>query len=380
MLKKNTSTDKYMRAAVLIFIHIILYFTYPNDLKSQQMPSFEKPFKLCRTYLNSSGTTQNLASDNNKNIIFTSDNNYIYSINPETNLENWKSQTSGKISPVINSDLENIYYLTSIENGSEERTFILNSISQKTGITNWQKKLGNFTNIKLHEASDENLIYLSAENHSILAINKTDGFTNWTKNLQPQIISVNTLSTNQINVLTEDSVIKIAKNNGEFLGEIRIRKNPTSNSISKKTYLLLGYSDGEFIKITADTKSSDFLWKIKAGGGISSITEIENKILFSSLDNFLYLYTTANGKLKWKRRVSGRINIKPLIYEKYAIVLSSSDNIASIIELDEGKVVNQIIIEDGNYFSGTPLILGKFIVFPTFRGIHLFINADLECK
>lgn len=384
MFTKHTSTEKNIRAVVAVgfagALCSILFLAFPAGLRSQEKPAFDKPFKVCRTYNTNTAPSQIVASDNNKSFVFTNEENFLVSINPETNLENWKSQTGGKLHPTMISDADSIFYLSSFENESQEITFTLNSISQKTGITNWQKKLSGYKNVLLFESSDQNLVFLSADSQGLLAIRKDDGNISWKNDIKPEIISLDLIGNDQVSILTDETVIRLSTRKGELVSETKIKENPISNSIKNNAYVLLGYPNGEFIKISATDRTSGIVWKIKAGGGISSLIEIEDETLVSSLDNFLYLYSTDSGKLKWKRRVSGRIKIKPLISEKFAIVLSSSDNIASIIELDGGKLVNQINIEDGNYFSDKPLILGKSIAFPTFRGIYLFVNSDSVCK
>jgi outer membrane protein assembly factor BamB len=369
-----------MRALLAAVLCSILNLAIPVFVKTQDKPAFDKPFKVCRIFESSNDFSQVIASDNNKSLVFINKENFIVSINPETKLENWKSEIAGKLHPAIVSDTESLYYLSSFSNETQEIVYILNSVSQKTGLNNWQKRITGYTNLKLSDVFDKSLVYLSAESRNILAIKKNDGNQQWITNVKPRIITIDSTEDESLNVLTEESLLKMSSRNGETLSETKIKNSPSSNSIKNKDYVLLGYPNGEFIKISALEKVSGTLWKIKAGGGISSLIEIDGKTLVSSLDNFLYLYSTDNGKLKWKRRVSGRINIKPVVNENFAIVLSSSDNIASIVELDGGKIVNQIIIEEGNYFSEKPSILEEFIIFPTFRGIYVFTNSDLECK
>ena len=380
MFIKNASTKKILRAIISGILPVILWATFAVGAESRDSPEFDKPFKVCRIYPNTGGAVQTAASDNEQNLIYTNENNFLSSVNPESSIENWRSQTGGKISPTIISDNESIYFLSSFVDESQETIYTLNSISQKTGIANWQKKLAGYREIRLSESVEQNTIYLTAENRSILAVAKTDGTQKWTKNLRSKIISITALPNNRLSVLTEESLIKLSNSGGELISENKIRKNPSGNSIGSDAYLLLGYANGEFLKISSAGNAENVLWKIKAGGNISSVIEIENEVLISSFDNFLYLYSISSGKLRWKRRVSGRINIKPLIVKNYAIVLSSTDSIASIVDLDGGKIVNQIKIEDGNYFSDDPIVLGKFIIFPTFRGIYLFVNSDYDCK
>lgn len=380
MFKEIPPIKKHVRAIVCGIWSIMVCSVLTECIKSQETAEFDKPFKVCRIYPLGGGATQITASDNNTNFIFTNESNYLLSVNPESKLENWKSLAGGKLYPVIVADNDSVYFLSSFENEAQRTNYILNSISQKTGITNWQKKLDGYSNIKLFESADKETIYLTAENHNLLAVRKKDGNLNWTKNLQAKVISIATRLTSQISVLTEKSLFQLSTENGTLLSQTKIKSAPASESIGGNGYVWLGYPNGELLKISSAGKVAEVLWKIKTGGNISSVIELENEVLISSYDNFLYLYSVSSGKLKWKRRVSGRINLKPLIVKKHAIVLSATDSVASIIELDAGKIINQIVIEDGNYFSDEPIILGKFIIFPTFRGVYLFVNSDSECR
>jgi outer membrane protein assembly factor BamB len=354
-----------------------------SAVKSQEAPNFSEPFKKCRTYGAVNGMSRVVASDNGSNIIISSDNSNLLSVNFLTNLENWKTQTVGKLDPAAVSDSNSLYFISSFENGIKEKIFLLNSLSLKTGITNWQKKLSNYKEVIIKGSPNNEFLFLVAEDKSIFAVQKSDGSIIWSKNFQNEILSLNASNSSQdssLNILFAERLLRISTKTGDLIDEIEIKKRSVSDSLANENYLLLGYPTGEFLKVSISGNKSEVLWKIKTGGSITSLIELDGNVLITSLDNFMYYFSTENGKLKWKRRVSGRINIKPVTYGNYALVLSSADSTASIIELREGKVINQIVIEDDNYFSGQPIVSGNYFIFQTFRGIYLFVNSSTECK
>jgi hypothetical protein len=83
--------------------------------------------------------------------------------------------------------------------------------------------------------------------------------------------------------------------------------------------------------------------------------------------------------LKWKRRVSGRIKIKPLLFGGYTVVVTDGDNSVSIISLRDGRVVNKIDLEADNYFSGQPIVLGNYLIVQTYKGVFFFVNGTESC-
>jgi hypothetical protein len=61
-------------------------------------------------------------------------------------------------------------------------------------------------------------------------------------------------------------------------------------------------------------------------------------------------------------------------------VVNSGDNAVSVIDLRDGKVINQIPLEADNYFSGPPLVSGIYMVVQTFKGAYFFVNTSVNCK
>ena len=70
----------------------------------------------------------------------------------------------------------------------------------------------------------------------------------------------------------------------------------------------------------------------------------EEGALTASNDNFLYLMSAA-GDIVWKRRLPARPSIRPLIFDKFALVAASGEKNLYIVNLKNGKFADQINFE-----------------------------------
>jgi hypothetical protein len=61
--------------------------------------------------------------------------------------------------------------------------------------------------------------------------------------------------------------------------------------------------------------------------------------------------------------------------ETTAVTALGSAELA-ILNLGDGKVVNQIFLEDENFLLGSPFLTEKFLVLATSKGVYTFSNSD----
>jgi len=382
MFKTKNSGGKF-RGALFdgLRLSMLLLGLFPLPFAAQKKPDLTKPFKKCWDYGTKTGLSQIIASDNDRQLIISNNEFSIISINPSTRLENWKSESAGKPETILSKDVDSLYFITVIDTEKGEKSVTLNSISLKTGITRWRKKLP-AAGSKVDFTDSKTLLFFSDSSGNLCAFRKNDGNLVWRKNISKPILSLSSTSTEKLRALTRDSLIQIISETGETEKESRFNGEELKNSLFDGDFLLAGYSTGEVFKLEAGSSGkseNQIVWKIKAGGSISSLNEVLQGVLVTSLDNFIYLFSNEKGNLKWKRRVSGRININPLVTERYAVVVSSAGSSAAVIDLQDGKVVNQIEIDVENYFSGSPLVFGDFLVFQTSRGLYFYANTSDVC-
>lgn len=383
MLKNNASTSNRIRRRRRIpALLLLLCMSLAGGVLAQPAPDLEAPFKQCPALLPGNGSASIIASDNEHNIYFINSESNIISIDQSARTENWRSQISGKILTDVHIDTGSLYFLTYFEDMEKKRIVSLNSMSLKTGLINWQRKISEFTETKdlriQNKAPDRKFLYITGDNR-LTAIGKDDGKQLWSKSFPLPIRSVEDSRDEKLSVLTDDSMYILYGRTGEET-QVRLQRKSPMYLLNNGSDLILGYRTGEIIKTRTQDGRSEPDWNLKTGGGVTGLYEYQNKVLATSLDNFVYMISKENGNLSWKKRVSGRILIRPLIYQKQAVVLTSGDNLATIIDLESGKAVNQIRIEEDNYFSGESYISGRFLILQTFRGVYYFTNTNKNCN
>ncbi len=72
--------------------------------------------------------------------------------------------------------------------------------------------------------------------------------------------------------------------------------------------------------------------------------------------------------------------MKPLIAGGYAVLVSNLDNNAAILDLRNGKIVNQISLADKGYVLSAPLIVENLLVFSTAKGIFGYAGSNAVCS
>jgi outer membrane protein assembly factor BamB len=129
-----------------------------------------------------------------------------------------------------------------------------------------------------------------------------------------------------------------------------------------------------------DTNSNSLTWSVRHGGEISSLSLVSNGVLVTSLDNFVYFISLNKGKNVWRRRLAGRITVKPLIVGNFAVIVTAVSKNAVVIDLRNGKVVNQISLTDIGFILSKPLVLQNSLVFLTNKGIFSFVTTNINCS
>jgi outer membrane protein assembly factor BamB len=221
-------------------------------------------------------------------------------------------------------------------------------------------------------------IFLIARDGTVNSVKKNDAQKISNKNLARGISSPPNFFKNKIYIGTEDNLIlTVSAGNAEIVSKIPTLQSPASILIAARDKLFWGERKG-FVNLF-DTKSNSRVWSVRYGGEISSLTLVPDGILVSSLDNFIYLISPQKGKKVWKRRLAGRISAKPLVVDNFAVFVTAVDNSAVVLDLRNGKIVNQISLADIGFILSRPVIADKALVFSTNKGIFAFSSAHAGC-
>lgn len=364
---------------ILTYFSIFFIFTiFPiyNKILAQTSTFSTFSFQLCWKLETDKTMPHELASDNESNIYLPSSGGEIESINSKTGMQNWKIELGGKItvSPII--DEKNLYLVSR----SEKKT-VIRSLSKSFGITNWQTNFDFSEDVFL--VKDNNKLILASKIGKIFALDKITGAVIWNKNLEQKLSTAPILFKNQIVFgVINKKIFFILSTDGTILDELNVPFFPSIIFKVKDNFLFWGDYRGNIYFYNLTTRK--IIWKIRSGAEISNISISQQQLIISSLDNFIFLISIEKGKLIWKKRFNGRLLFSSIITnsttaDKYIIVITIALETADVINIKNGKLVNQLFIGNNNYSINKPLFLDGLLIFPTIRGLIAFTDSNTKC-
>lgn len=338
-------------ASIEVFRNVIyiLLLIYPiADIFCQSAPeTFQIPLKKCWEIADNS--IEKIASDNNS-LIISNKNGEIKNINKKAADEIWKISIGSKYEPIIGLRNEEILLLTLETQTDAEKNLVLKKIDGQTGIV---KELKNFGKI------DERLTYSSFENFfSLEKILETDNVTFILEQINSFLKSPKTTSEEIILSYSENYfsisdgrniLYKSIANKDQFqkIGELPETEKVTATIFTENS-LFWGDDSG---KVFQKGFNNNPIKILRTGSRVSSIQNIGNSLLITSNDNFLYNYSLTKKKVKWKKRLPGRVVISPRIGNNFAVITTSAVSELLFIDLENGKTFNQITMPNDAFIK-----------------------------
>ncbi len=319
-----------------------------------------------------------IASDNVD--IYLYSNNQIRAINAASGLIEWENTQGGNLtgSPLISED--KLYLIFRNEYGNYKRNlYILRCLNKVNGITLWQ------TEIKLSDSDvppkfylryfNERLIIFTSDG-KLLAIDTVEHILKEQYSFDSKVITTPYFEDERIVFGTADKrIIAASIKNFGIYREFKLFDLP-SVVFKKDNVLIWGDNKGNLTSATISPQTLSKKWQFRAGGSISTLTESENNILITSLDNYVYCLSIGSGRLIWKKRLSGRISTTPLISGNYAVLLSLFNATATIIDLRYGSTIGYLNLPSNVLLTGSPQVSNSTIIFPGAIGLYAFSTLE----
>jgi outer membrane protein assembly factor BamB len=390
------------RRKLKTIILLILFFWQANHPQKIEREIPLMLLKTCWMYPTTKTADINLASDNVNNIYISLVGGTLVSIDSVTGKKIWETALGGDIiaSPVISDN--NIYIAAKyqnapIENGLSENGLkdsnilkienkseatLLRALDKSTGVTRWQSALA--PSDKIYLFAFEDYLIAVGDNGEMNSVGKSDGKIAWSVELGTKLSSSPLIKNTEIFLGTSDRrILKLSLTDGRVLEQTKIPAPPTVIiENSGKNKLIVGDGKGNLLSLNKrfgkNTKAIE--WKFRNGAEISSVTLTAKGLLITSFDNFIYMVSETGGKLIWKKRFSGRVIAAPLVKDNFFIVSSADEAAASVIELNSGRSVNKITLENDNFFTGLPLKTGNLLVYSTLRGVFGYAFDEADCR
>ncbi len=388
MPPKNTYfTNISFSKQILILFLLIFSNTLTNTLTKAQTVGIpvqtnlfsnlllQKLFTLCPAISLVKTTNFLLASDNSTKLLVYYTDGLIESINFSTRSVIWRAELGGKIISQMLSDPsegKTVYVVTEIKSS------VVWAINAETGITKWQLPVSFPT--AFSEATGEkaflhfyqNILIVVYQNGKVLSLDKDTGVIRWVKSIDSDVTSVPSFVEDQVFLSGSGNVIILINLvSGSITNRIRTPVAPGILLPLNKTNFIWSDKTG---KVFFNEKL-----KFRAGAEISNLSFTSQGILITSKDNFLYMISKVKQKILWKKKLAGRIFPKPLVIDRWAIVTVLGESYFSVIDLNNGLIINTLTIDNGNYFVGEFFNSSTFLFIPTVKGLYFFASAGAKC-
>ncbi len=395
---------KYIRRRLAVKFVIILNLSFAGVLPIRASaqadpPTFDLalPFKRCWSY-ETNGVKNNIASDNVKNVLFSVTGGKILALDFNSGKKIWETDLGGEIiSEPVNTGSKDTIYVgvktlsSSGRNRAEQPTdytasgnirvtVILRAIDENTGITKWRtailKDVPDTDGLSVFVEKEK--IYVIGQNGRMSVLNESDGriLREGSLNLGSPVKYSDRQGKNFV-ILGENKIILADIETGKYVSHRETKTDLTAAYLSDDDNLVLGDKKGELFSVGLNTKKIN--WRLRFGAQISNISPTSAGLLITSFDNFIYLIAPESGRKIWKRRLDTRLTIRPFLVEEFILVLTLGSPKASVIELNSGKLINQIYLNGDNYFTDGPVSDKYLLAFPTAGGIFAFTNSDNKC-
>lgn len=316
-----------------------------------------------------------VASDNTRQLFFSSENGYVASVNIMNGTLSWKTELGGRTTEII-YDKESLFTISRNNNKSSESKdeITIRALSSETGIVKWQKSMAAVpgSSNKHSLILDNDYLFFISSSADIIRIAKRNGDEIKESSLKEVLTTSAEVSNHKIYFGTEQKNIIIYSTVTKNVQKIPLKDIPTV-LFPVEERIIIGDKLGKLIAVNPESKDTD--WQVRLGAEISDITQTDRGIAVSSNDNFVYLMSPKNGAKIWKKRLAGRANITFSGDTKTLFVVNLNSDLSTFIETEKGKTVNQISIQSPNFFVNKPISIKDMIIFHTSNGLIAYNSS-----
>jgi outer membrane protein assembly factor BamB len=359
------SPDRFVLNLILVvFLSNLSVFAANDDFKN---------YRQCWKYETDKLT--NIAPTTNSNdLILPLSDGTLLNLDVSNGTVNWKADLGGEIAAPLVSNSKVVIAASKInseaENDKNKNVLKLRALSISTGLTIWQKDITAEQQIYL-VLNGETLLYaanISEKESAITSLETLTGLPIWSKSFSAALNTKIYISGTQIYFGTSDnSVYSIRFNDGHLSKQIKVKNSAEGNLAATNGTVFFGDSKGEINALReADSR---ILWTLRTGGAVQDILPSKSGLLITSLDNFVYFHKYSTGKRQWRRRLASRPLSAGLLNEETVFLLANGENTALLLNLKNGKILNQISLGENNYALAAPGFVDKKFFITTLTGV-----------
>jgi outer membrane protein assembly factor BamB len=308
--------------------------------EAQQPSNGPVKFQRCWSFAVSGAGGEAVFVDDRR-VILRVPGGIIRSLSLKNGQEEWSTDLGGEvISNIIGAGDRYLAVSASRSaNGTSEPAVYLRSISADSGLVGIQVRLPFAEGVSL-AAVDDRVIAAGADG-SIAAFT-LEGKPIWNFLLAGGITVGPEADDSGLLLGTgERRIYRIAAATGETLARFVHSSSPVSLGRDEDGVIFVGDERGRVARLAGE--SGDASWTFKSGGRVDDVVFSGDRVIVSSVDNFVYAIDRGTGNVEWKKRLAGRVLGDPLVTSDSVIAVVHGEGSATIIAAGSGKVRESIV-------------------------------------
>ena len=286
----------------------------------------------------------------------------------------WVTEIGGNVRSEIVVSKGKVFIVTSESADGKPTRSVLRTLNTSTGLSAWNLELPASEKYFI-EPTDQGVLAISTDGN-VFHLAKADGTILWRSSTRGTIAIAPRLNNGRLLIATEAKTVEeFDVTDVRRIASGKVNATPAYVGAGNNSTAVFSDPKGGVYSIKTDGSKN---WKFRSGGRIVFIEPVDGNVLFGSADNFVYFMSVESGNLAWKRRLPGRIANGGLISPSSAIFTVIGERSAYVIELNKGRLVDQISVTGEDAFLLTPVRAnGKYLLAATQKGLSAF-SDDCE--
>ncbi len=299
----------------------------------------------------------------------------IVSLNAADGQLNWRSEMGGELSASPAADERGVYVATETgkpDNGPPRAHGALRALGREGGVTQWMRTLA----VPLRGALtlSDGKLFAGGDDGKLYAFDSKTGEARWIFDYGAPFKGQPVVADNRVYIGSEDgNLLAVDGSTGKLLWRYRTKgpvRGPVANARDN-----VYFGSGDAYVYAVNGQSGKLVWRKRAGAAVQAVTRLDEEILVSSLDNFVYKFSLAGARL-WKRQLPGRISSQPLVARSGALFTPLSSSTGVVLELRDGRQINSLPVGEEITTSASSIAVGNTVLLTAEHGLLAFRQPE----
>jgi outer membrane protein assembly factor BamB len=320
-------------------------------------PALAQPLTIAWRYKTDQTTDLTPAADA-QTVFFPLSNGVVLALNAKDGKLVWRAEVGGDFSALL-ADERSVYAATRYEPDEKHVHGTLRALSKSTGLTLWMRTLPAPLSGGL--VTDEVAIFAGSVDGHVYSFDKQTGRVLWSQQYAEEFSGHPVVTARRVYFGSEAGTVHaFDSRTGVEIWQYKTR-GPIHGPIAVSgDVVYFGSGDGNVYAF--DEIRTKLRWQRRTGAAVQAVAVVENGLLASSLDNFVYLLSLNKGALIWRQQLPGRISARPITATDGALFTPFSTDTAIVLNLRDGKPANTLSLGEENSSAAAPISVNNLVV------------------